>query len=372
MLTGKRILIVDDSPTIRKFLHGLLARGGVEQVDEAGTGEEALALLRGGRHYDLLLLDLMLPDLDGLEVLNRIRQVDDRCAIVMITGTGGIKTATIAVKQGADGYIGKQDLTLGNDPADFILALDQALERREGLVAQKELEAFKADFYAMVTHDLRSPTGSILLCTDMLLRSEAGPLAPEQAEIVVIANNAARRLLSLINNYLDYAKINAGYLRLDIGEVELCSLVQNSAQFARIQANAKEQSLTLDLPDTPIPARADGERVKQVIDNLITNSIKYTPVGGQITVQVRRDPALEQAVLRISDTGYGIPVDQVPELFTKYHRVSGQATRSAAGTGLGLLIVKEIVTAHGGGVRAESEGAGKGTTIVVTLPLNPP
>jgi signal transduction histidine kinase len=369
MLRGKRILIVDDSPPIRKFLHGLLAQGGVDSVDEASTGEETLALLRAGHHYDLLLLDLLLPDLDGMQVLNQVRQVDDRCAIVMITGTGGIKTATIAVRQGADGYIGKQDLTLGHDPADFYMALEQAMERREGLAAQKALEAYKADFYSMVTHDLRSPAGSILLCTDMLLKGEVGPLGSEQTEIVAIANNAARKLLSLINNYLDYAKIDAGYLRLDIGEVELCGLVQSCVQFARIQANAKEQSLVVELPDQPVQTRADGERFKQVLDNLITNSIKYTPTGGQITVQLRHEPQLGQAVFRIQDTGYGIPADQVSELFTKYHRGSSHAMRSNVGTGLGLLIVKEIVTAHGGSVVAESGGPGQGTTFIVTLPL---
>lgn len=371
MLQGKRILIVDDSATIRKFLRSLLAHDGVESLDEAGTGQETIDLIEAGREFDLLLLDRMLPDMDGLQVLNRVRELDQRCAIVMITGTGGIKTATLAVKQGADGYIGKQDLTLGHDPSDFYFVLEQALERREGLVAQAELEAFKADFYSMITHDLRSPAGSALLCTDMLLRGEAGPLTPEQTEILTIANNAARKLLNLINNYLDYAKIDAGYLRLDIGDVELVGLAQTSGQLARLQAKAREQTLTLELPDHPVQARADGERLKQVLDNLISNAIKYTPAGGQISVQLIDDPASGQAVFHVRDTGYGIPPDQLSEMFTRYHRGSGQAARAIQGTGLGLLIVKEIVTAHGGTVRVESDGPGRGATFSITLPLQP-
>jgi signal transduction histidine kinase len=100
--------------------------------------------------------------------LQQIRKFNEQCAIVVITGTGGIQTATLAVNHGADGYIDKQNLTLGNDPADFFFALEQALERRAGLVAQRELQEFKADFYSMVTHDLRNPASSIALSKEII------------------------------------------------------------------------------------------------------------------------------------------------------------------------------------------------------------
>jgi len=372
MLKGKRVLIVDDSATIRKYLANLLAKNGVETIEEASTGQETIARFESGEPCDLLLLDLMMPDMDGLQVLHTVRQSNEQCAIVMVTGTGGIKTATTAVSQGADGYIDKQALTLGNDPADFFLALEQALERRAGLYAQKELQEFKEDFYSMVTHDLRNPAGIIVLSTDMLLRGEAGPLNDEQTEVLAIANGAGRKLLNLINDYLDFAKIDAGYLRLDIGEVELCNLVEASAQLARIQANSKGQTLVLDLPEHTVPAIADAERFKQVLDNLISNAIKYSPPGGRVAVQLRVNAETAQAIFRISDNGSGIAPDQLPHLFAKYHRLPGQSTKNVTGTGLGLLIVKEIVTAHGGTVTAESEGEDRGATFVVTLPLKPP
>ena len=119
MLKGKQILVVDDSPTIRKFLRNLLTRNGAEQINEASTGQETMTHLETDLPCDLVLLDLMLPDIDGIQLLQQIRQKDEHCAIVMITGTGGIKTATMAMNNGADGYINKQDLTIGNDPADF-------------------------------------------------------------------------------------------------------------------------------------------------------------------------------------------------------------------------------------------------------------
>jgi signal transduction histidine kinase len=371
MLSGKQLLVVDDSITIRKYLHNLLSKNGVEAVAETSSGQETLERLASNQPCDLILLDLMLPDIDGYQLLQQIRQINERCAIVVITGSGGVKTATMVMNHGADGYIDKQNLTIGNDPADFVFALEQALERREGLIAQKELQEFKADFYSMVTHDLRNPASSIALSTDLLLKGEMGSLTSEQLEILAIANNAARKLLGLINDYLDFAKIDAGYLRLERGEVELCNLVESSAQLARIQAHAKDQTLALDLPSELIKAEADAERLKQVLDNLISNAIKYTPAGGCITVKLGVDPARQNAIFTISDTGYGIPAEQLPQLFTKYHRVPGQTTRSITGTGLGLLIVKEIVNAHGGTVTADSPGRDQGTTFTITLPLRP-
>ena len=153
MFSNKRVLTVDDSPTIRTFLHGLLSLHGA-QVEEAGSGREALEMLAKGK-YDLVLLDLLLPDVDGIQVLRGLRERDGETAVVMLTGMGGIKSATTAVSRGADGYIEKQDLSFGGDFTEFFYALEQALEHRAGLVAQKQLQEVKADFYSMVTHDLR-------------------------------------------------------------------------------------------------------------------------------------------------------------------------------------------------------------------------
>jgi signal transduction histidine kinase len=370
MFENKRILTVDDSATIRIFLRNLLqARGAV--VEEASSGEEAIALWRSGKEYDLVILDLLLPDSDGISLLQFLRQTNDKSAVVMLTGMGGIKSAMAAVQQGADGYLEKKDLSVGGDSAEFFYALEQAMDRRDGIVAQKQLQQVKADFYSMVTHDLRNPAGVITLSLSMLLDEGAGPLAPDQHELVRMAQAASNKMLGLINDYLDYAKIDAGYLRLDLAAADLCEVVQSCIHLAEVQTRSRQQTLSVDLPVEPLLARADGERLKQVVDNLLSNAIKYTPEGGQISIKLTRDAERDQAVFRISDTGRGIPKEQLPMLFTKYHRVPGQATRGIKGTGLGLLIVKEIVEAHGGNVQADSEGIpGRGTTFIVRIPLH--
>ena len=135
MLKAKRVLLVDDSSTIRMYLRSVLIHTGAI-VEEATSGEDALRQLQANPPYDLILLDLILPDIDGIEVLHRLRALDEDSAVVMLTGMGGIKSATTAVREGADGYMEKKDLALGSDHAEFFYALQQAMEHRLGLVAQ--------------------------------------------------------------------------------------------------------------------------------------------------------------------------------------------------------------------------------------------
>jgi signal transduction histidine kinase/HPt (histidine-containing phosphotransfer) domain-containing protein len=366
MLNDKHVLIIDDSDTIRTYLRNVLSQKDAHRVDGAATGQEGLRMC-AAQSYDLILLDLLLPDMDGIEVLKQIRAANDDTTIVMITSYGGIKSAITAVQMGADGYIEKQNITSTlKDHVEFLYALDQAMEHRAGLAAQKQLEQIRADFYAMVTHDLRNPTALILMATDMLINEDAEP--PQQQELIFMIDDAAQRLIRLINDYLDFAKIDAGYLRLDLAEVDLIPVVESSARFAYLKAQARRQYLALDLPPGPVMAQADAERLRQVLDNLLSNAIKYTAEGGQIKLALWAED--EQAVLQVSDTGRGIPPEALPRLFTKYHRVPGDATRGILGTGLGLLIVKEIVEAHGGSVQVASDGVpGSGSVFTIRVPL---
>ncbi|MDY6877413.1 MAG: hybrid sensor histidine kinase/response regulator [Chloroflexota bacterium] len=369
MIKNKRILTIDDSAAIRSYLQAILTPQGAS-VDVTGTGREGLDMCTGDERYDLILLDLILPDLNGIEVLERIRQEDDETTVVILTGAGGIKSAIAAVRRGADAYVEKQDIAVGSDLTEFFYILEHAIEHRAGLVAQRQLHEVRADFYSIVTHDLRSPANGILTATQLLLEEAIGPTTPDQADLFRIIQQEVSKMLKLINDYLDFAKINAGYLHISLSDVELGKIVEESTLLIKLQSQSKNQTLTLDLPPHPVTACADAELLLQVLDNLLSNAIKYTPEGGHITVQLRVEDG--QAVFRISDTGMGIPPAQLPALFTKYHRLPGEATVGIHGTGLGLLIVKEIVEAHGGTVRAESEDVqGKGATFIVRIPLEP-
>ncbi len=367
MIKDKRILAIDDSAAIRSYLRTILTPQ-CASVDVAASGREALEMYASDAQYDLVILDLMLPDMNGIEILEQIRQEDDETTVVILTGVGGVKSAIAAVRRGADAYVEKQDIAVGSDLTEFFYVLDQALDHRAGLVAQRQLQEVKTDFYSMVTHGLRNPASAILTATRILSKDAVGSLTPEQTELLRIIQQSANKMLKLVSEYLDFAKIDAGYLRINLNDVELREIVEASMLLARLQSKSKNQTLTLDLPPDPVPARADAEWLLQIFDNLLSNAVKYTPEGGHITVQLRVEDG--QAVFRVSDTGIGIPPAQLPALFTKYHRVPGEATVGIYGTGLGLLIVKEIVEAHGGTVRAESEGVrGRGATFIVSIPL---
>ncbi|HXC25841.1 MAG TPA: hybrid sensor histidine kinase/response regulator [Gemmatimonadaceae bacterium] len=364
-LQNQRVLCVDDSRAILAFLSALLTPEGAT-VDEVINGEDAIARHATGGPYHLILLDILLPDIDGMDVLRRIRERDQDCTIVILTGVGGVSSATKAMQAGADGYIEKQYLAGRGGEPEFFYALKQALEHRAGYVAQRKLHELRTQFYSMVTHDLRNPAGTVLGLLKAVLDGKAGPLTPRQEHLLATARSAATKFVNLITNYLDYSTIEAGYLRLTKTPTDLTKLVLRSVQQAEILATAREQKLFVEVPETPLMASADAEKLEQIFDNLISNAIKYTPDTGRITVSLHHDG--DDAVFSVADTGNGISPDQVEKLFTKYTRLSGPAITNEVGTGLGLAIVKEIVEAHGGSVTAQST-AGAGSTFIARIPL---
>ncbi len=368
MLKGTRILAIDDSLAIRNYLRRMLIRQ-CAVVDLASSGRQGLKMCAGesGNEYDLILLDLIMPDMNGIDVLKEIRENDQDTTVIILTGVGGVRSAISAVRGGADAYVEKQDVVGGSGHEEFFYVIEQALERRAGVIAQRQLEEVKTNFHSLVAHDLRSPAGNVLAVARMLLAGDGGPLTGEQIGFLNIIEKAANKMFSGINDYLDLAMIDAGYLRLNLGDVDLRDVVRASVDSVELPAQAKNHTLSVDLPADPVLARADAERLQQVLENLLTNAIRNSPERGQIPVQLVVEDS--EAVFRITDTGIGIAPEQLPVLFAKYRRVSGESTVGISGAGLGLLIVKEIVEAHKGTVRAESEGLDKGATFIVSIPL---
>lgn len=363
-LAGRRILSVDSTEAVGQFLSEVGTPRGAELTCAASIAE-ALELFRPGA-FDLVLLDIVQVDGDGMSLLRELRRLDDDCVLVVLTGQGGGRLVTEAMRAGADAYVEKQHLAAGGANEYLFDALAHAFEHRAGAIARRRLETMKTDFYSMVTHDLRNPAGNVLVSLKLLRTGKAGPLTPQQQQLLDLAFRSAGKFVGLINDYLDFAKMDAGYLRLDRAECDLMAVIRASADMARPQCEVKGLTLTVSGPERLL-ALIDAAKVEQVVDNLISNAVKYTPDGGR--VEVRVEPGNGRATIEVHDSGVGIPADQLGSLFSKYHRVPGQATAGISGTGLGLMIIKEIVQAHGGTVAARSAGAGQGTVFVVDLPL---
>ena len=362
---ARRVLSVDDSSLVRGALRRIFKDTGAE-VDEAITGAEALERFKEIGKYDLVLLDINLPDLSGIELLPHLRARSTEVAVVMLTSEDDIKTAIEAIRQGADGFIQKSDLPLQGERDAFFYALEQAREARAGIVARQQLEGLKSDFYSMVTHDLKNPANVIQLALEQL--GDTSAFTADQRRALTIASSAAKDLLRLVVEYLDYARIDAGYLDLERAPSDLAALVRCSVEQARVLSEKRHQTVVVSVPDT-LSADLDANRVSQVLDNLIGNAIKYTPEGGRLEVRLNQTDAL--VCLAVRDSGNGVHPTQLERLFKRFSRLPSESGRSA-GTGLGLVIVKAIIEAHGGRVWAESAGIGQGSTFSFELPINQP
>ena len=230
----------------------------------------------------------------------------------------------------------------------------------------RELDRLKDEFIALVSHELRTPLTSIRGYTELLLDGEAGDLTDDQRRFLGVVERNSHRLLHLVGDLLFLAQVEAGKLVLDVGAVDLGAVASESVETARPQAEAKEITLTLATGPVPLAA-GDRARIAQLLDNLVSNAIKFTPEGGRVDVRVR---ALDdRAILEVRDSGMGIPADEQEFLFERFFRTAAATEQAVQGTGLGLAISKAIVEAHSGRITVASK-QGAGTTFRVALPLS--
>jgi signal transduction histidine kinase len=229
----------------------------------------------------------------------------------------------------------------------------------------RELDRLKDEFIALVSHELRTPLTSIRGYTELLLDGEAGDLTDDQRQFLGVVDRNSHRLLHLVGDLLFLAQVEAGKLVLEVGAVDLGTVASESVETARPQAEAKEITLTLATGPVPLVA-GDRARIAQLLDNLVSNALKFTPEQGRVDVRVR---ALDnQAILEVRDSGMGIPADEQKFLFERFFRTTTATEQAIQGTGLGLAISKAIVEAHSGRITVAST-QGAGTTFRVALPL---
>ena len=228
-----------------------------------------------------------------------------------------------------------------------------------------ELDRLKDEFVALVSHELRTPLTSIRGYLELVLDGEAGKVTDEQRQFLGVVERNANRLLDLVGDLLFLAQIEAGKLTLEVGAVDLAAVAAESVETSR--PLAEEKDITLTLATSPLPLLAgDRARLAQLLDNLVSNAIKFTPEGGR--VDVRASSARGNAVLEVRDTGMGISADEQEQVFERFFRTSRATEQAIQGTGLGLAISKAIVHAHGGQITLASN-EGEGATFRVVIPI---
>jgi PAS domain S-box-containing protein len=257
--------------------------------------------------------------------------------------------------------------------AERVLLARRVAERTADLsTANAELARaarLKDEFLASMSHELRTPLNAVLGLTESLREQTYGPLSDRQERPLQMIEDSSRHLLSLINDILDLAKIGAGQLSLDMERVAVESICQASLRMIRQAAEKKQLDIQLLLDPTATHVRADARRLIQILVNLLTNAVKFTPAGGTIGLEVQSDT--ERQVLRFTvwDTGIGIPTDQLARLFQPFVQLDSRLARQYEGTGLGLALVARMTEMHGGSV-AVSSAVGAGSRFSIVLPWN--
>jgi PAS domain S-box-containing protein len=302
-------------------------------IDPERLDDEAIRALYSAGVRSSIALPIMAHDLP-LGVLQLAIDSDTRPAEELLEGLRGI--------------------------ADLIA---QVIGRRR---AEVESERLKEEFFALVSHELRTPLTSIVGYLDIVRGGEAGELSEQQARFLDVIDRNAQRLVRLVGDLLFVAQVEAGTLSLERGEVDLAAVAGESVEAARPRAMARGVSLALEAEPVELHG-ADADRLGQLIDNLISNAVKFTPSEGRVEVRVgQRDST---ALVEVADTGVGIPVAEQERLFERFYRSPQASAEAVPGIGLGLSICEAIVDGHGGTISIDSE-VGTGTTFKVALPLD--
>jgi len=232
----------------------------------------------------------------------------------------------------------------------------------------KELDQVKSDFISVVSHELRTPLTSIKAFAEILLMKPR-MASEKKVRLLSIINRESDRLARLINDILDLTKIEAGKLSWNIVRLTMDDVIQTSVSGIQSLADNKSLTIITNMQEAP-PFLGDKDRLVQVMTNIISNSIKFTPLGGRIVITAHHETTpMAQVVVSVSDTGVGIPACELNLVFEKFHRSGDVLTNNAEGTGLGLAITRQIIEYHGGAIWAEST-PGQGTTLIFTLPLD--
>ncbi len=359
-----RIFVIDDDDVMLLSCRRILEKDGY-QVETFNSGVEGLQRIQQVQP-ELLLVDLKMPELDGLQVIERVRGISPEIVIAVITGYATISTAVEAMKAGAYDFLPKPFT-----PDELRLIVNRGHERwrlaAESARLRREKEEAERRFVTFVSHQLKSPVVAAKQYLDVLLYTSK-EMEPQTREWLSRAQLRLDEMLALIHDWLELARIEHGALAESNDPCDVAALAAKVVEKLSGQARAAGVTVTAECGPGPVVVRGDAVSLASVLSNLITNAIKYNQVGGRVTVRAARLDG--QTEIEVTDTGVGIPAEALPRLFEEFYRVKTDQTRDIPGSGLGLAICRRIVSAFGGSIDVRTR-VGEGTTFTVRLPAAP-
>jgi signal transduction histidine kinase len=356
-----KLLIADDELTTRALL-GRAARKWGYEVVEVMDGVSAMAELESPDPPRIALLDWVMPGIEGVEICRRLVESprDHLIYTILLTSREEKDDLVYALDSGAHDYVIKP--VHREELRSRVAVGRRVVDAHDKLV---ELNRLKNKFLGMAAHDLRNPLVSIRGLSETLVMNDFEGTEEEKQEILVTINKAADQMLSIVNDFLDVSIIESGYLEIRREEKSLKRVVERCVNLLEGQARRKDMELHVDLENLP-PFPFDPKRIAQVVDNLVSNAIKYSPLGAPIRVTLTQSGGM--ARFSVIDQGQGLSAEDKTRLFADYQRLSARPTGDEVSTGLGLAICKKIVDAHGGAMEVRSR-LGAGSVFGFVLPM---
>ncbi|HWB49234.1 MAG TPA: ATP-binding protein [Stellaceae bacterium] len=376
--SSRSVLIVEDDGDFAESLADMLSPRGFKPVI-AGTPQAAVAIMAdvlGEEPPPVALIDLRLGTTSGIDLLARLRSERPELIGVLMTAELDTHTALSALRRGAYDYFDKSV-----DPQSLFAVLDRCFDRvdllrdrerayQELRLAKEDAEAAnhaKSGFLATMSHELRTPLNAIIGFSEMMLREVLGSLGNEQYRAYVNDIHASgTHLLQIINDILDLSKAEAGKIDLADDVFDLRDIMRSVGQLTAGRVHAAGLTQVIELPEDLPPICGDERKTKQVLLNLITNSVKFTPAGGTITISAAWH-AGTGLTITVADTGIGIPDADLERVLKPFEQVDSSLSRQHQGTGLGLPLVKAIMEMHGGRLELASK-LDVGTRVTVVFP----
>ena len=391
-LDGKvNILLVDDQPA-RLLSYETILEGLGQNLVRARSGLEALEKLMKDE-FAVVLLDVSMPGMDGFETAGLIHEHPrfERTPIIFVTGVHITELDRLkGYKLGAVDYVSipvvpeilrskvavlvelhcqrreLQQLNHALEEANTTLQAEKTRELEAMNRTLKEADRHKDEFLAVLAHELRNPLAPIRNAVEIMRRS-----AIEDAQLTWsrdVIERQVKHLSRLVDDLLDVSRITRGNINLMREPVTVGAIVARALETVQPLVTEQRHDLVIELPEEEVTVEGDLTRLTQVLGNLLNNAAKYTDPGGRIVLSARRKGA--QLELRVRDTGIGIPPELLPRLFNLFTQVDGTTHRSHGGLGIGLALVRQLVSMHGGTVTAHSSGTGRGSEFLVTLPVH--
>jgi signal transduction histidine kinase len=360
-----RILIIDDEEVVLDSCTQILEGSG-HLIQTAPDGATGLHLV-GEYQPDLVFVDLKMPGIPGMEVLERINALDSTIVTIVITGFATVGSAVEAMKKGAYDFLPKPFT-----PEEFRLITRRSLERRklilETIALRREKEMLREHFAHIVSHELKAPLGAVQQNLYALEFELSDTLDEAQKEKMGRLKTRIEDMLNLINSWLRVISVDINKLKENFAPVPVTIPVSKALENVEPLAARKNIEIVSSISTTLRPINGDGLTLSETFVNILGNAIKYSHDGSKIFLRV--DESENEILISVKDTGIGISREDLPHIFEGFYRGKDVQT-ATAGHGIGLAVSRQIVEAHGGSITVESE-LGKGSTFVIRLPAIKP